>query len=160
MNMNTRFENYLYSLTPAKRMLAKEAVQEYLHGESEDVEKLISSDAIYKKMKFLSVESEEKSYVILTKQNFRVLDVVKIADGCVTGTFFDVRSVMREALIRNATCIIMVHNHPSGSINPSREDREITKAVAQAAQIMKLHLIDHVIIGNGDYYSFHDNGLL
>ncbi|MDE5999444.1 MAG: hypothetical protein K2H04_05155 [Bacteroidaceae bacterium] len=64
----------------------------------------------------------------------------------------------KEALLHDATSFILVHNHPSGNLRPSRHDEELTQRVARAAQTLNLRMIDHVIVTEGDYYSFSENG--
>jgi len=64
------------------------------------------------------------------------------------------------ALYSNARCIIIAHNHPSGDSSPSAEDRAVTKKVKEAATLLNIALLDHIIIGDGEYYSFADQGLL
>ena len=156
--MNTRFENYIEKLTPAKQMLAREAVQEFLHGESESVELLTSPEMIFKKMRFLSAEDEEKSYAVLMKHNYRCIDVVKVADGFLDGSAFDVRKILREALLRNATCLAICHNHPSGSKTPSLQDDNVTERARKACGTMNIRFVDHVIVAGKDYYSYRENG--
>lgn len=158
--MNTRFENYLSALPKKQQTMAREAVEEYLKGASEDVEKIDSSDAIYKRMRFLATEETEHAYVLLAKNNFRLIKQVEISHGGLTETAMDVRVIIKEALLNNATVIAIVHNHPSGCVRPSRDDEEITKKIAEACRVMRIFLVDHVIIGDGDYYSFRDNGKL
>lgn len=158
--MNKRFENYIERLSPAKKILAKEAVTEFLCGEAEEVEIMQSAEMIFKKMRFLSAESEEKAYVILMKNNHRLIDVVKIADGGLDGTIVDVRKVLREALIKNATCLAIVHNHPSGNSTPSRLDDNLTQCVRKACETMNIHFTDHVIVVGNTYYSYREYGKL
>jgi DNA repair protein RadC len=65
---------------------------------------------------------------------------------------------MREAVLANATQIAVCHNHPSGSLKPSRADDELTKSIQQACTVMRIRLMDHVIITDGAYYSYHEEG--
>lgn len=102
----------------------------------------------------------EEFWVLLLNQAGGVIDKVRISTGGIAGTFVDVRTVLREALLQRATQIAVVHNHPSGSCRPSLEDRAVTKSIQDAANIMNIRLIDHVIICDGKYYSFADEGLV
>lgn len=102
----------------------------------------------------------EEFWVLLLNQAGRVIDRVRISSGGIDGTYVDVRFVLREALLAKATQIAIVHNHPSGNIRPSREDIQMTQRVAQASQVMQVRLIDHVIVADGSYYSFADEGQL
>ena len=158
--MNARFTNYLQTLTPKKRVLAKEAIAEYLKGESEETEKIDSALKAYNLCRDLSLESEEHAVVLLLKHSFKLIKRIEIAKGGITETMFDTRVILREALMNNATVVIMVHNHPSGSVTPSKFDNELTKNAKKACDIMRIHLADHVIIGDGAYYSYREQGEL
>lgn len=102
----------------------------------------------------------EEFWVLLMNQANKVIDRVRISMGGISGTFVDVRSVLREALLQRATQIAVVHNHPSGNSRPSKEDQALTQRIRNAAQTMDIALIDHVIICDGKYYSFADEGLI
>lgn len=102
----------------------------------------------------------EEFWVLLMNQANKVIDRVRISTGGISGTFVDVRSVLREALLQRATQIAVVHNHPSGNSRPSKEDQALTQRIRNAAQTMDIALIDHVIICDGKYYSFADEGLV
>ncbi len=156
--MNSRFESYVNGLTPAKRLIAREAVSEYLKGESEPMNILDSSLKLYKQVRHLSLEKEECGYVILMKQNYRLIKTVEISHGGLTTCLFDIRVIMREAIVNNATVIAIVHNHPSGSIRPSKEDDSVTKKVRKACQVVGIHFCDHIIVGDNCYYSYADEG--
>ncbi len=158
--MNERFKDYLKSLTPKKRDLASEAVAEYLRGESENVNIISSARKVYDVCRDLAVEETEHAVVLLLRQNFKLIKRVKIAEGGLTETCFDIRVILREALLNNSTVIVLVHNHPSGSIIPSSIDNKLTQNAKNACDIMRIHLSDHVIIGNGAYYSYKEHGLL
>jgi len=80
--------------------------------------------------------------------------------GGITGTMVDVRLVLRDALLTQCTSIIMVHNHPSGTVKPSQADIAITDKVKKAGALMDIKLLDHLIITENQYYSFADEGRL
>lgn len=102
----------------------------------------------------------EEFWVLLLNQAARVIDKTRISHGGIDQTSADVRSILREALIQRATQIAIVHNHPSGNINPSADDKRVTQLVQKGAQTMNIRLIDHVIVTDGRYYSFSDEGVL
>ncbi|WP_418698740.1 RadC family protein [Bacteroides sp.] len=104
--------------------------------------------------------AQEEFWVLLMNQAARVIDKVRISRGGIDQTTADVRSILREALLQRATQISLIHNHPSGNPRPSTEDRRLTELVNKAAQTMNIRLTDHVIISDGKYYSFSDEGLL
>lgn len=81
-----------------------------------------------------------------------------VSKGGITGTAVDVRLVLREALMRRAPFMALAHNHPSGSIRPSREDDHLTESVQRACQVMNVQLLDHVIVTDGEYYSYKEQG--
>ena len=102
----------------------------------------------------------EDFWVLLLNQAARVIDKVRISRGGIDQTTADVRAILREALLQRATQIALVHNHPSGSVQPSNEDRRLTQLVQQGAQTMNIRLLDHVVVTDGRYYSFCDEGIL
>lgn len=81
-----------------------------------------------------------------------------ISKGGLTSTSVDVRLVIREALMRRTPMLVLVHNHPSGNIRPSKEDDALTERVKHAAQLMNLRLTDHIIVTDGNYYSYREDG--
>ena len=100
----------------------------------------------------------EECWVVLRNQASKVIDKVKISAGGLSATAVDVRCILREALLKRASAIALCHNHPSGSIRPSREDDLLTKQVAQASECMNIRFIDHVILTDGAFYSYADEG--
>lgn len=70
------------------------------------------------------------------------------------------RKIARDALLRHATGVVLVHNHPTGQLDPSQSDREITRVVQNALRTLDIRLLDHVIIGGPGYFSFRENGLI
>lgn len=101
---------------------------------------------------------QEEFWILLLNQSNKAIDSIRISTGGIDGTYADVRSILREALLQRATGIALVHNHPSGNPNPSQGDRKVTSAVHQSTQTMNIRLIDHVIVCDGKYYSFADEG--
>ena len=80
--------------------------------------------------------------------------------GGLTETVVDVRLILREALLKRATSLILCHNHPSGSLRPSTHDDRLTRQVQEAARLLNIGLLDHVIFTDGGYYSYADEGKL
>ena len=103
---------------------------------------------------------QEEFWVLLLNQATRLIDKVRISTGGIDGTYTDVRTILREALLQRATQIAVVHNHPSGNIQPSQPDRTLTEHIRRAADTMNIRLIDHVIVCEDKFYSFADEGLL
>jgi len=83
-----------------------------------------------------------------------------ISEGGITGTVADPRIILRKALEEDAVNIILCHNHPSGSLKPSRADEELTRKIKEAARLLDIAVIDHIIVSEDGYYSFADEGLL
>ena len=104
--------------------------------------------------------SQEEFWVLLMNQAARVIDKVRISRGGIDQTTADVRSILREALLQRATQIALIHNHPSGNPRPSNDDQRLTQLVQKGAQTMNIRLTDHVIITDGKYYSFNDEGCI
>jgi DNA repair protein RadC len=102
----------------------------------------------------------EEFWLLLMNQSCRLIKDVRIAHGGITEVSVDVRILMREAVLCNATMMAVCHNHPSGSIRPSRQDDELTKRIQKACEVMRIHFLDHVIITDGLYYSYHEEGRL
>ena len=102
----------------------------------------------------------EEFWVLLMNQNFRLIKKIRIAHGGISEVSVDVRIIMREAVLANATVLAVCHNHPSGSIRPSREDDALTQSIKKASEVMRVKFMDHVIITNGNYFSYHEQGLV
>lgn len=83
-----------------------------------------------------------------------------ISEGGITGTFADPRIILKKALEENAVSIILCHNHPSGSLKPSRADEDLTFKIKEAAKYFDINVLDHLIVSDAGYYSFADEGLL
>lgn len=103
---------------------------------------------------------EEHFCVLLLNNKGKLLAQREVTRGTLTGSLVHPREVFKYAVAGNAAKIIVVHNHPSGDSAPSREDRNVTKMLKDAGEIMGIELVDHIIIGDGNYYSFSDSGTL
>lgn len=102
----------------------------------------------------------EEFWILLLNQASKVIDKIRISTGGIDQTAVDVRTILREALLQRAVQMALVHNHPSGNPNPSRADRTLTEHIKKAAQTMNILLIDHIIVTDGKYYSFNDEGII
>ncbi len=100
----------------------------------------------------------EEFWVLMLNQASKIIDKVKISAGGLSATAVDVRCILREALIKRASAIVLCHNHPSGNIRPSKEDDLLTRHVAQASECMDIRLVDHIILTDGAFYSYSDEG--
>lgn len=106
------------------------------------------------------LDHEESYAIYLRTDNSIIGSPYLISRGGITETAVDVRIILREALQRAATVVILTHNHPSGSLRPSREDDNLTDRLSRACKVMNIRLLDHVIVTDTDYYSYRDQGKL
>lgn len=122
---------------------------------------LSQPEAIYEhllpKMRDLDVE---EAYIVLMNNNFKHIKTVRLSHGGITETAVDVRVIIKEAVMCNATVVALAHNHPSGNIQPSGNDDQITRQVKSACDAMRLHFLDHIIVTDGAYFSYHEIGKL
>lgn len=102
----------------------------------------------------------EEFWILLMNNNLKLLKAVKISSGGITETAADVRIMMKEAVLSNATVLAACHNHPSGNKNPLREDDSLTERIKKTCEIMRIYFLDHVIVANNTYYSYRENGRL
>lgn len=100
----------------------------------------------------------EEIWVMLLNNACKVIDTRRIAIGGISEVVADVRLVLREAIMARATAVVLCHNHPSGSIHPSRHDDSLTDRLRQSCEVMNIRFIDHVIVTDGRYYSYADEG--
>ena len=118
-----------------------------------------SAEAIYSlmrpKMQDLDVE---EAWVLLMNQAFKLIRAVRISHGGISETAVDVRVILREALLANATVLAISPNHPSGSPLPSGDDDRLTDRVRRACDTMRIYFLDHVIVTDGAYSSYRDQG--
>jgi DNA repair protein RadC len=120
---------------------------------------LSTATRIYNHMHPLLQDSDvEEFWVLLMNQNYRLIRKMCISHGGITEVAVDIRIIMREAVLANATILAVCHNHPSGNLRPSEMDNQLTSSLQKACQVMRIHLQDHVIITDGAYYSYHEKG--
>lgn len=125
----------------------------------EERAKLESASKIYELMHPVMQDlAEEESWLLLMNQSFRLIKKLRLSHGGLTETSIDVRLVIKEALINNATCIAICHNHPSNNPTPSSQDDALTHRIADACKLMRIYLVDHVVMTDGMYYSYREMG--
>ncbi|CCY65064.1 putative DNA repair protein RadC [Prevotella sp. CAG:1124] len=124
-----------------KQLNSALAIYEYMHPRMQDL-------------------SEEEAWVLLMNQNFKLIKSVQLSHGGITETAVDVRVIMKHALLCNATVVALCHNHPSNNASPSGDDDRLTQRVKKACELMRLHFLDHLIITDGQYYSYSEEGRL
>jgi len=107
------------------------------------------------------IQLQEHFAVLYLNRANKVIGGYKISIGGITSTVVDIRLILSVALKTLATGLILVHNHPSGNLKPSKSDEEITIRVKEAAKLMDIQVLDHIIlVSGGEYYSFADEGLV
>ena len=111
-------------------------------------------DYMHPKMQDLPVE---QAWVLLLNQNFRLIKAVKVSSGGISETAVDIRMILKEALLNNATVIALTHNHPSLNATPSSDDVRITMRLEKACETMRIYFLDHVIVTDGKYYSYREH---
>lgn len=151
------------SLTPGRKKVATAAIELYkrlqsrYNGQdtircSQDIDALIHP--------FLWDLPNEELWVLALNNASRVIKKVRVSVGGISQTAADVRLIMRVLVEASATQFAVVHNHPSGNKQPSRDDKDITERLKKAGEVFGIGLIDHVIIAGDTYYSFGDEGIL
>jgi DNA repair protein RadC len=104
--------------------------------------------------------AHEEFWVLLLNRSNRVIDNIRISQGGISGTVIDVRLILKNALDRLASSLILCHNHPSGNLTPSDADQRITSKISGASRTMDIQLLDHIIIADNSYFSFSDEGMI
>jgi len=102
----------------------------------------------------------EEFWVLFLNRANKIINKQKISQGGVSGTVIDIRLVLKQAIEKLASGIILCHNHPSGNIQPSKSDIDITKKLKDAAKLMDINVLDHIIVTDNEYFSFADKGLI
>ena len=121
---------------------------------------ITSSDAASIFKPLLSDLPHEEFWVLFLNRNNLMIDKEMVSQGGLSGTVIDVRIILKMALEKLACSIILCHNHPSGNLVPSEADKEITRKIKEAGKHMDIPVLDHIIVGNGSYFSFADEGLI
>jgi len=144
-----------------KKVFIGEAVVDYKPADVTKELHIRSSRDAYKMFKdFIGKEVHERELFLVAYLNraHKVLWTEIMHIGGITGTLVDKRLILKKALVGNCTAIIIAHNHPSGAKQPSKNDREQTKQLKSACDLLDIALLDHIIVTEDDYYSFSDNG--
>lgn len=135
-----------------KRCRCEEIIQRKTIQSPQDVLELMQDKNAY--------AQHEEFWVIYLSQSSQILHTEKISQGGITSTVVDIRLILKQAINLNATCFILCHNHPSGNLNPSAQDRKMTSQMMMAAEYLSLKLLDHIIIHQNRFYSMNEMGNL
>lgn len=121
---------------------------------------LTSKDAYNALTDVLNDLPHEEFWVLYLNRKNIIIKRSNISKGGVTGTVADAKIIFKEAILLLASTIILFHNHPSGALKPSQADIQLTKKLQETGKIMDIPVIDHIIVGDGNYFSFADEGLM
>ncbi|QNJ98019.1 RadC family protein [Constantimarinum furrinae] len=124
-------------------------------------EKITSSVSVFELMHpHIGELPHEEFWIVYVNNSNKVLQTSQLSKGGITGTLVDVRLVFKTALRLGAVAIILVHNHPSGTLKPSEADRTLTQKLKKAGESLDIKVLDHLIITEKSYFSFADENLL
>ena len=151
--MNTTYQVSEVKLTYKPKVKASERMSIYSSNDTYQLLKENFYDAD-------TIEYRESFKIVLLNRANKVLGVTQVSEGGLNSTPVDIRIIMQAAILANASAIILSHNHPSGNLRPSSDDKSITAQINQAAKIMQLQILDHIILTSEGYYSFADEGLI
>jgi len=147
-------------ITRYKIELVRESAKNYTIGLNDKVTSPLSLARMFKVVHELDRQTEEILILACFDTKNKVIGTFEVSRGSLSASIVHPREVFKRALLCNSACIAIAHNHPSGDPLPSIEDEEITKRLAEAGTLLGIHLLDHVIIGDDDFYSFKEGGLL
>ncbi len=148
----TKAVTLIAALELGRRRKTAEALERPQIGNSDDVAQQFQP--------LLADLPHEEFWVMTLNQRHRVIDTRCVGKGGVNATLVDKKIVLKMAIEQLASAIVLCHNHPSGNLQPSPNDTQLTRQIADACRLLDIRLLDHVIIGGKGHYSFADNGLL
>jgi len=129
--------------------------------EANELEKITSGKSVFEIMQPIIGElAHEEFWIVYLNNANKVISKAQLSKGGITGTLVDVRLVFRTAIELNAVAVILVHNHPSGTLKPSEPDKQITKKLKIAGENLDIKVLDHIIVTEASYFSFADAGIL
>lgn len=130
-------------------------------GEALEKKKINSSASVFELMQpEIGELPHEEFWIIYLNNSNKVIEKHPLSKGGITGTLVDVRLVLKKALELGATSLILTHNHPSGNLNPSTSDKQLTQKLKTAGESLDIKILDHIIVTEKSYFSFADEGLL
>lgn len=136
-------------------------LQESIDESTRQIDIINTSSTINERMRFkiANLDHEEVWIVLLNRRN-QVIKEFRVSSGSSSASVFDVKMIIKRALLENAEGIIMCHNHPSGNLRPSPQDDNITRKLSEGCKALDIKMLDHVIIATSGYYSYRDQGHL
>jgi DNA repair protein RadC len=140
------------ALELGRRRQAAGPLQRDLVRSSQDIARLLQA-------RFKDLRHEVFAVLYLNRAN-KIRHFEVVSEGGITGTVADPRIILRKALEQDAVSIVLCHNHPSGSLRPSRADEQLTQKIKEAASFLDITVLDHIIVSEDGYFSFADEGLI
>lgn len=119
-----------------------------------------SRDAFEIMQPILGDLNHEEFWVIFLSNSNKILHKEQLSKGGMTGTLVDPRKLYKIALLQGATCLVLAHNHPSGTLKPSQADKNLTRRLKSAGESLEIKILDHIIVTQNSYFSFADEGIL
>lgn len=144
--------NIIAALELGRRRRSSEVLKQKTIKGSKDAFEFLYAD--------LADTSFEEFWIILLKRNNQIISKKRISEGGIAGTVADPKKIFKMALDAQASSIILCHNHPSGSLKPSEQDKQLTRKIVQAGRTLEIAVLDHLIFGNDRYFSFADENML
>ncbi|BCR03074.1 DNA repair protein RadC [Desulfuromonas versatilis] len=138
-----------------QRLTISEPQADYLQNR-----RITCSNDVYQLFRFLAQESKEHFLCLHLDSKNKILCVDLVSSGSLSACVVHPREVLKSCLLSSCAALLLLHNHPSGNAEPSREDMEITTRIKEGAEIIGLKLLDHLVIGEGEYVSLADRGML
>ncbi|MDE6650761.1 MAG: DNA repair protein RadC [Muribaculaceae bacterium] len=133
--------------------------QESIDNLTKQLPAVSASAAIYERMRYrIANLDHEEVWIILLNRSNRIIKEFRTTTGSSVASVFDIKMILKRALLENAESLVMCHNHPSGSLRPSVQDDNITQKLSTACKTMDLRMLDHVIVTTDGYYSYNDQG--
>lgn len=150
--------------TPGMVFRAGESYTVYQEEKKEELHTVNSSRSIAEFLRnekyYPFINSKELIYGICLNRRNQIIGVEKLGEGGVAGTVADLKQLFAAAILCKASAVVISHNHPSGTLYPSEQDKKLTKQVSAALKLLDVSLLDHVIVTRDGYYSFADEGLI
>lgn len=150
--------------TPGMIFRAGESYTVYQEQKKEDLKQVSSSrsiaDFLRNEKYFPFINSKELIYAMCLNRRHQIIGVEKLGEGGVSGTVADLKQLFAAAILCKASAVVMAHNHPSGTLYPSTQDKNLTNQVKGGLKLLDVVLLDHVIMTRDGYYSFADEGLI
>lgn len=140
------------ALELGRRRRAAESMKRTKIGSSRDIFELMQ--------RHLADLSYESFWLVLLSRNHSVIGEKQISDGGMAGTVVDAKRLFKVCIDLGANSVILCHNHPSGNIKPSQSDIELTKKIKEGGKLLDISVLDHLIFGEENYYSFADEGIM